>query len=178
MGLPLVPAVSPTRSVPYRTAVAAVVARDHLGVCARLAPAEWPINAPGALTSMVDELSIEPAEVDLMLDLGFDTSDLAAVADGRRRPPVVHCVSKLGQAHWRTRAVEAERLGRALEQISELLDKLRRAAAKPRSGEGGGRRGRDRVCCQGRCDRLPARGVRLPLQQASRAVEQRRPLAR
>jgi hypothetical protein len=114
MGLPLVPAVSPTRSVPYRTAIAAVVARDHLGVCARLAPAEWPINAPGALTSMVDELGIEPAEVDLMLDLGFDASDLAITALRQQ-------LAVLPKLHeWRSLVVASAGMPKAMPQGAKI----------------------------------------------------------
>lgn len=80
LGLPLIPAVSPTRSDAYRSAVGVVLVRDGLGACVRLAPAEWPINNSSGLADLLAELGVGPAQVDLILDLGFDTSALALAA--------------------------------------------------------------------------------------------------
>lgn len=80
LGLPLIPAVSPTRTDAYRAAVGQVHARDDLGVCVRLSPAEWPINDPSGLADLLAALGVGPDQVDLMLDLGFDMSALALVA--------------------------------------------------------------------------------------------------
>ena len=77
LGLPLIPAVSPTRTPAYRTAAAAVIARDHLGMCARLQLPEWPINDAAGLPALLAEMGVAPAEVDLMLDIGGEDSVLA-----------------------------------------------------------------------------------------------------
>jgi len=74
---PLIPAVSISRSDDYKTAVATVVARDGRGACLRLQIDEWPINVGAELDVLLGDLAIDPAEVDLVLDLGDETGDLA-----------------------------------------------------------------------------------------------------
>lgn len=77
-GSVLVPTVSPGRDAAYRTAAAACVARDGRGACARLGVSEWPSSVGTApLERLLDELGLEAAEVDLVLDLGDEVSAAA-----------------------------------------------------------------------------------------------------
>jgi hypothetical protein len=71
VGLPLIPAVSPSRSPDYITAAANVHARDGQGVCLRLSVSEWP-SAGGfsPIQTLMSTLNVVPSDVDLVLDLG------------------------------------------------------------------------------------------------------------
>lgn len=71
VGLPLIPAVSPSRSHEYLAAVAGVQARYGRGICLRLPVSEWP-TAGGfsPIESLMTELNVSVPEVDLVLDLG------------------------------------------------------------------------------------------------------------
>jgi hypothetical protein len=69
-GASLIPTISLSRDAAYRAAVAAAHARDGRGICVRLPLAEWPsATGAAALNDLLTDLSISPAEVDLILDL-------------------------------------------------------------------------------------------------------------
>lgn len=69
-GAALIPCISLFRDAAYRAAVAAAHARDGRGICVRLPLAEWPsATGAAALNDLLTDLSISPAEVDLILDL-------------------------------------------------------------------------------------------------------------
>jgi hypothetical protein len=80
LGMPVLPVVAPDRTASYRAAVAAICTRDHRGACVRLPVETWPLNAPTALTLLLNELGLAPGDVDLVLDLGAQTGTLAITA--------------------------------------------------------------------------------------------------
>jgi hypothetical protein len=71
-GLQMVPVTGVARGAAYTAAVSEALNRDSLGVCLRLEAEdlEEPEDLPRALTAVLDELALAPAEVDLLLDLG------------------------------------------------------------------------------------------------------------
>ncbi|MGD0880096.1 MAG: beta family protein [Acidimicrobiales bacterium] len=78
---PLIPTTSPGRTDAYKSAAALVVARDGLGACFRLAIPEWPSNTGAApIDGLLAEPGLAPTDVDLVLDLGDETGDLARTA--------------------------------------------------------------------------------------------------
>jgi Beta protein len=80
IGLPLVPVTGVDRSTPYLQAVTDVIARDGRGMCLRLAPEEWPVGTRrlSDLDSLLVQLGIDPADTDLVLDVG----DAVALSPG------------------------------------------------------------------------------------------------
>jgi hypothetical protein len=70
-GIQLVPCVRPGRDGDYRTAAAAIHARDGRGACVRLGFPEWPsVTGIPPLKTLLDDLRLTPAQVDLVLDAG------------------------------------------------------------------------------------------------------------
>lgn len=80
LGSPLVPVCSIARSADYLDAVSRLVAQDDLGVCIRLEIGEWPSDRPGEFDGLLQQLSVAPPDVDLILDVGSETGPLAGTA--------------------------------------------------------------------------------------------------
>ena len=81
MGLTLTPVVSFDRTDAYLDAAAAVIQRDHAGVCLRLPIDEWP-TAKGVslLDGFLSQLGVSAAEAHLVLDLAEDVGTAARTA--------------------------------------------------------------------------------------------------
>ncbi|MGW4589505.1 beta family protein [Amycolatopsis thermoflava] len=81
-GLQLVPVVAPGRHPSYNQALTQVHQSHDLGVCIRLSPIHWPANPPAVseLEKLLADLSLEPNQVDLVLDAGGDVENEAVRA--------------------------------------------------------------------------------------------------
>lgn len=81
LGLTLIPVVSPNRTSAYIQAAKTVVARQNQGVCVRLSIMEWPeIAGFQTIERTLGEVGVQPVATHLVLDLGDDVGDAAAVA--------------------------------------------------------------------------------------------------
>ncbi|MGD9527058.1 MAG: beta family protein [Dehalococcoidia bacterium] len=98
-GLLLTPVVAPGQSPEYTALATAWHSANRTGICVRLTSEQWPISPPRAyaLDSLLDALAVEPADIDLVLDLG------AAVTNGLAVETVIMTLQALPHAsEWKT----------------------------------------------------------------------------
>lgn len=111
LGLPLVPVVAIGRSDAYRAATAVVVARDGLGACVRLPVPEWPSGSSVDIDALLLDLSLDPEDVDLVLDVG----DEVAAAPGMTERAVRTELGTLPYlADWRSLVVASSGMPRTM----------------------------------------------------------------
>ena len=80
-GLLLTPVVAPGQSPEYTALAAAWHLANITGICVRLTSDQWPISPTRAraLDSLLGALAVEPADIDLVLDLGAGVTNGLAV---------------------------------------------------------------------------------------------------